>query len=315
MAGTPEAAVVVVNYRTAGLVERCLATVREDSGELQLETVIVDNASRDGSVERLRAALPEVSVIEMAENRGFAAGVNAGFRHSTAEIVIVLNPDTEVRAGAVQALLARLREHPRAGLVAPLLEDAQGTLAPNAYRRFPGPFTLAVELCVPLSYALAHAPALHPYVMSPTAMRAGRRPAHVCGAALAVRRSAYLDAGPLDEDFFMYLEETEWQRRIAGCGWDIELAPAARVCHLVRGGGEEALAPSPYFVASALRYLRLRGVPAPVARAVLSTSLAMSWATLRLIAVLPTKRERAIHQARAYGSLLREALRVQRARP
>jgi len=300
-----DAAVVVVNYRTAALVERCLTTVRATAAELRLETVVVDNASGDGSVERLRVALPDAEVISMGENGGFAAGVNVGFRRSTAELVIVLNPDTEVRPGAVQALLARLRAHPRTGVVAPLLEGPAGELAPNGYRRFPGLLTLSLDLCVPFAYALARAPALHPYAMSPATLRAGGRVAHVCGAAMAIRRSAYTQAGPLDEGFFLYLEETEWQRRVAGRGWAIEVEPAAHVCHLVRGGGEAALAPSPYWVRSAVRYLHMQGVPTWVSRIVLAVSLASSWATLRLIACLPAKRAKATGQARAYRSLLR----------
>lgn len=307
--GELDGAVVVVNYRTSALVERCLESVYATCGELRLETVVVDNASQDGSAERLRAALPAATVLAEPENRGFAAGVNAGFRSTSAELVVVLNPDTEVHPGTLQALLGRLREHPRTGVVAPLLEDAEGRLAPNGYRRFPGLATLGLDLCLPLGYALAHAPALHPHAMSPAALRAGARPAHVCGAALAIRRSAYLEAGPLDEGFFLYLEETEWQQRVARRGWAIELVPAARVRHLVRGGGDAALAPSPHFVASALRYLRLQGVPEAPSRAVLCLSLALSWAALRVIACLPAKRAKATGQARAYRSLLWRAAR------
>jgi GT2 family glycosyltransferase len=303
-----DAAVVIVNYRSAALVERCVESVYATAGALALETVVVDNDSQDGSVERLRAALPAATVVAMPTNGGFAAGVNAGFRHSRAELVILLNPDTEVRPGALAALLARLHAHPQTGVVAPLLEDGAGHFAANGYRRFPGLGTLALDLCLPLGYALAYAPSLHPYAMSPAALRAGARPVHVCGAALAIRRSAYVGAGPFDERFFLYLEETEWQRRVARDGWAIELEPSARVCHLVRGGGEEALAPSPHFVVSALVYLRRRRVPTALARLVLASSLALSWATLRLIACLPAKRARATGQARAYRSLLRIAL-------
>ena len=305
----PDGAVVVVNYRTAALVERCLESVRATADGLKLETVVVDNASRDGSVERLRAALgADVEVVEMDANRGFAAGVNAGFRRTRAALVIVLNPDTEVRQGALRALLEQLRAHPRAGVVAPLLQDAEGRLAVNGYRRFPGLFTLALDLCIPLGYAFVHAPALHPYAMSPAALRAGRPPAWASGAALAIRRDAYAQAGPFDEGFFLYFEETEWQLRVARRGWAIELAPEARVCHLLRGGGEQSLVHSPHFVASALRYLRLRGVPVAISRAVLSISLALSWTGLSLIACLPAKRAKATGQARAYRALLHVAL-------
>jgi N-acetylglucosaminyl-diphospho-decaprenol L-rhamnosyltransferase len=306
--GAADAAVVIVNYRTAALVERCLDSVAATCEELKLETIVVDNASRDGSVERLRASRPVADVIAMPANRGFAAGVNAGFRHSRAEVVILLNPDTEVRPGALPALVARLRAHPRAGVAAPLLETGEGKLAVNGYRRFPGLLTLAMDLCVPMGYALVHAPALHPYAMSPTALRAGEEPAWVSGAALAIRRSAYEQAGSFDEGFFLYFEETEWQRRVTRHGWRIEIVPDARVSHLMRGGGDDALVHSPHFVPSALRYLRMRRVPLVVARTVLAISLGLSWVALGLISRIPAKHARASGQARAYGSLLRAAL-------
>jgi GT2 family glycosyltransferase len=302
--GSPaDAALVIVNYRTPDLVMRCLESVRATAGDLILEVVIVDNGSRDGSLERLRAAQLGATIVAETENRGFAAGVNAGLRASEAELAIVLNPDTETLPGALGMLVANLREHPRTGVTAPLLEDRDGSLQVSGYRRFPGLFTLFAEFCVPLGYALVYVPRLHPQAMSAAAMVSGERPAWVCGAALGIRRAAYEQAGPFDEGFFLYLEETEWQGRVAGAGWDIELVPDARVRHLVRGG-EEALAPPSHFIASAVRYLRLRGVPTPLSRAVLALALASSWASLCAIALLPSKRARASRQARAYSSLL-----------
>ncbi len=304
----PDAAVVVVNYRTPQLVERCLESVRAGAGGLTLETVVLDNDSQDGSAARLRAACPQARVLELPVNGGFAAGVNAGFAHTSAPLVIVLNPDTEVRPGALPALVEHLRAHPGTGVAAPLLEDGEGRLTSNGYRRFPGLLSVGLDLCVPAGYALVHAPKLHPYAMSPAALRAGRPPAWVSGAAMAIRRSAYDQAGPLDESFFLYFEETEWQQRVAHHGWAIEVVPSALASHLMRGGGEDALVHSPYWVRSALRYLYRRGVPSALTRAVLALSLALSWATLRLIALLPSKRLHATGQARAYRELLGVAL-------
>jgi N-acetylglucosaminyl-diphospho-decaprenol L-rhamnosyltransferase len=303
-----DAAVLIVNYRTPELVERCLASVRATSGTLRLETVVVDNSCQAGSAETLRAALPQTQVVEMPSNGGFAAGVNAGFANSSAELVVVLNPDTEVTQGALQTLLAHLREHPGTGVVAPLLEHADGRPAPNGYRRFPSLWRVALDLCIPLGYLLVYAPRLNPYPLPPAALARGARPAWVSGAAMAIRRSAYMQAGPLDERFFLYFEETEWQQRVAHSGWAIEVAPSARVRHLLRGGGEQALAHSPHFLAGALRYLGIQGVSQRRARAVLALSLLCSWMALWLIACLPSKRGHAAGQARAYGLLLRLAL-------
>ncbi len=300
-----DATVLIVNYRTPELVERCVSSVRDTAGALRLEIVVVDNGSGDESVERLRASLPAARVIAARENRGFAAGVNLGFEQTDAELVFVLNPDTELASGALQALLTRMRAHPRTGLVAPLLETADGQPQPSGYRCFPSLLTLCVDMCVPISYALSYMPVRHPHVLSPAALAVGGPVVHVTGAAMLIRREAYCDAGPLDEDFFMYLEETEWQQRLARGGWAIEIEPSALVCHLIRGGGEEAHAPPMYGVKSALRYLRMRGVSSLLSRTMLALSFISSWLTLRLIACVPSKRTRATAQARAYRGLLR----------
>lgn len=299
-------AVVIVNYRTAELVEGCLASLQDGAGGLSYEVLIVDNDSRDGSVERLRSSVPDAELIAMHENRGFAAGVNVGFAHTEADTVVLLNPDTVVRPGAVAALLGRLRERSNAGVVAPLLEGRDGELLANGYRRYPNLLTMALAFSVPAGYAFVHLPVEHFEVMSPEEHLAGSRPLHITGAALAVRRAAYDQAGPLDEGFFLYLEETEWQGRVIRAGWTIELVPEARVCHFVRGGGEQALAPSPYVVKSALRYLRLKGVPVQIARVVLALSIASSILALMFIACIPSKRVHAKWQLSAYIALLRE---------
>jgi GT2 family glycosyltransferase len=280
-----DAALVIVNFRSPDLVERCLAAVGDAVGE----RVVVDNASGDGSVERLRAA--GVEVVARAANDGFAAGVNAGFAATRAPVVIVLNPDTEPRPRALARLVRRLEAQPRLGVTAPRLVFPDGRAQPSAYKRFPGLGILFLELCTPLGYLLVHLPWLDPYRGTPAA--------HVLGAALAIRRAAYADAGPLDEGFFLYLEETEWQARLRARGWGVELVEDAEVVHLVRGGGAAADAPSAHFVRSARRYLRLRGHRDPVVRAVLGAALWSSVVFLRAIG----RRERAAAYRRLTAEL------------
>lgn len=304
-----DAAIVIVNYRTPELVEDCVRSLTSGTERLSLEIVIVDNASGDGSVEQLNSSLPEATVVARPHNGGFAAGVNQGFSHTTADIVVVLNPDTVISGDALSRLLTHLRRQPEVGVTAPLLEGADGVLVSNGYKRFPNLLTIASDLCVPLGYLFAEAPRLHPYAISCAQLLAGAQPVHVCGAAMAIRRAAYEQSGPFDEGFFLYLEETEWQRRITEQGWTIDLTTTARARHLVRGGGDESLAPSPHFVTSALRYLQLQGIPTALSRAFLGLSLTCSWITLCAVSSLPAKRRTAKVQARAYRNLMTQAMR------
>ena len=297
-------AIVVVNYRNGEDVERALRSALGTAGDLDLELVVVDNASGDGSPERLVTAVPSVKLVRHAANRGFAAGVNTGFRESTAPLVLVLNPDTIVEPGALQALVAALRADAGAGVVAPLLVHEDGSPQPNLYRHPPTLRTLFTELCIPVSYA-RHALGGHPHVMSPDDAARGEPIAHAYGAALLVRREAWEQAGPLDEGFFLYLEETEWQERVREAGWRIAVAPDARIVHFVRGGGAAAEVPSPHYLTSAYRYFGMRGVPAGRLDALLLTAIGLSRLAFTLIALIPGKREQSLRRRAGYARLTR----------
>jgi N-acetylglucosaminyl-diphospho-decaprenol L-rhamnosyltransferase len=289
------AAVVIVNFRTAELAARCALAA---AGERRVGAVlIVDSASGDGSVAALRSA--GLVVLERDHNAGFAAAVNSGIAATDSAVVILLNADAEPRPGALDRLVELLEAHPGTGVAAPRLAFPDGRPQPNGYRRFPGLGTLFAELCVPLGYALIHAPRLDRY----RAPEAARHIAHASGAALAVRRAAFDDAGPLDEGYFLYLEETEWQRRVHERGWVIERVPEAEVVHHVRGGGHAADAPSPHFVRSAQRYLAGLGYARRTVRIVLGAAILGSRVGLRLIGAVPAARANALRRAATYDEL------------
>jgi N-acetylglucosaminyl-diphospho-decaprenol L-rhamnosyltransferase len=253
----PDVSVVMVNFRTAGLALEALAAARASAGpELVLEEVIVDNGSGDGSVEALRAGRPEAKLVALPENRGFAAGNNAGIAAAGGRHLLLLNTDAFPIGDALPRLVAYLDAHPRAGIAAPALVNRDGSRQLNASKRFPGAGSVFVDLCFPLGRAL-YGRRAHPMLVAARDYDAPRRIAHATGAALLVRAEAARDAGPLDEGFFLYLEETEWQRRFAPAGWEVHLVPAARVTHL---GGQSGLPShsfaSEHYLASLRRYHR-----------------------------------------------------------
>jgi GT2 family glycosyltransferase len=296
-----EVAIVIVNYRSADLTIECVAGLPAATGGLEYETVVVDNASGDGSAPRIAAAAPAARIVERASNDGFAAGVNAGFAATEAPVVVVLNPDAQPAPGAVARLVEHLSARPGVGLAAPRLTDGEGVPQASAYRRLPGLVTLFREFCVPLAYALVHVPRLDPYQLPQQAYVSGARAAHVYGACMAIRRAAYEQAGPFDEGFFLYLEETEWQGRLAARGWAIELVPEAEVRHLVRGGGDAALAPSQHYLPSAERYFgELAGRPVWLVRAVMASGALVSWLFLAAVAAVRRDDELSHRKARAW---------------
>lgn len=243
MLSEPVLSVIIISYNTRQMTLDCLRALYADLGHEGLagapaEVWVVDNASGDGSAEAVRAAFPDVRLIENPRNAGFGAANNLAMRQAGGEFLLLLNSDAFVHPGAVAALLSYLRAHPRAGAVGPRLLNRDDTVQPSCYR-FPSPARAWLENLWVSSLLPSH-----------SVVGDYRRWAHdsarsvdwVIGACLLVRRTAYEQAGGFDEAFFMYQEETDWQRRLRDGGWDITFTPSAVVTHLggASGAAEQA---------------------------------------------------------------------------
>ena len=188
---------------------------------------MVDNASTDGSADGLRARDPEALVIANAENVGFARACNQGWRASRAPHVFFLNPDAEVRPGAVETLARLLEGRPAVGAAGPRTRGSDGTIQVST-----GPdLTPLAELrqrrlvrgvARHEARALAQAEALH---------AREHEPAWVSGSCLAARRTALEAVGSLDERFFLYEEDADLCRRLREAGWGVVFTPEAEVKH------------------------------------------------------------------------------------
>lgn len=292
-----DVAVVAVNYRTPEATARAVALASASAAPYRVEEVVIDNGATAAGTAALRAGLPAATVIPLAENRGFGAGVNAAVAGSAAPLLFVVNPDAFCAAGAVAALVRYAAAHPAAGVVAPRLEHEDGRLQINAYRRFPNLATLFFDFCAPLHPL--HGTALHPHALPADRFERAGRVAHVMGAAFLARRAAFADAGPFDERYFLYLEETEWQRRVAARAWEIHLEPAARVVHAEHGSSDTEVV-SPHYLASAQRFFR----PPGAARGTMRAGAAVSVLTARAAGALRPGDPRFPKLARAYRRVL-----------
>jgi GT2 family glycosyltransferase len=245
----PALTIVVLTHNTTEMALKALADAVASAGsDLEVEEIIVDNGSRPDERETLAQGRSRAHLITQ-ENVGFARGMNAGMRAATGRYVLLLNSDAFVHDEAVARLVAYMEAHPRTGVCGPKLLNRDGTQQLNAYRRFPNTLTIFLDFCFPISWAM-HGRALHPYV-APRSWYATARPvAHLMGALLVVRAATLRDVGLLDEGFFMYLEETQWQERIARAGWSIDLVPDAVATHwggsATEGGGGFAFAHGGY---------------------------------------------------------------------
>ncbi|MGW0592394.1 glycosyltransferase [Streptosporangium sp. NPDC002607] len=231
----PRLAVVIVTYSSGQVVEGCLRSLDAAlAGAGPARVVVVDNASADDTVERVREAAPEAEVIQTGRNAGFAAGVNAGIAAADGCDVLVLNPDIRLAPGSV-LLLRQALAVPGTGIAAPHLTAETGELHLSLRRR---PTVLRA-----LGEALLgghRAGRFHPLgelVVEPSAYGRPHTVDWVTGAAWMVSRACLDALGPLDERYFLYSEETEYMLRAGEAGFAVRYEPRAVAVHL---GGEQS---------------------------------------------------------------------------
>lgn len=212
----PSITVVIVTYESVGVLERCLAGLRAAAPRRGVRIVVADNASRDGTAERAVALLGEADVVRLSENRGFAAGVNAGLAAATTRWVAVVNPDVEVPAGGLDALAEVLERHPEAGLAGPAIVTDAGARE-STVGAFPTP-----EREWAHSWLLDRLGWPGRFVAPPARTAAVE---WVSGCAWLVRADAARAVGPLDEAYFMYYEDVDWCRRLHDAGWQVLHVP------------------------------------------------------------------------------------------
>lgn len=230
--------IVIVNYRTADLAVDCLRSIAgQIAGLPNFHTVVVDNASGNGSVERLTRTIDRegwqgwVSALPLDRNGGFAFGNNAGIvkalrSTSRVDYVMLLNPDTIVRSGSIRALVDFMDAHQRVGIAGSRLENAEEGAECSAHNAFSplGELESGARLGL-LSRVLQR------YAVSPPVQDAAHECDWVSGASLIVRREVFDEIGELDEGYFLYFEEVDFCLRAQKAGWKIWFVPDSRVVH------------------------------------------------------------------------------------
>jgi GT2 family glycosyltransferase len=218
-----DVSVVSVTYNALPWIEQSLASVRG------VETVVVDNGSSDGTVALVRERFPEVAVVEQ-ENRGLAAGWNAGVERTRGRYVLLLNSDAWLDAGALEALVAFADAHPDAAVVGPRLRNPNGTLQ-RSVRGFPTLWRLATEYFF-LRRLAPRSRALNAFYAAGFAHDEVREAEFLMGAVWLVRRAAIDEVGPADESFFLFSEEVDWAYRLRQAGWRSFFYPDAGATHV-----------------------------------------------------------------------------------
>jgi GT2 family glycosyltransferase len=231
----PDVTVTIVTYQCRDMVLRCLGTLAAGAGTCELEVVVVDNASTDGVVEAIADRYPEVRVLETGRNDGFGRAHNLGASRARGRYVLVLNPDTVVEPGAIEALVRFADERASSGepvgVVAPQLLNPDGTDQRTA-RAFPTMSAGIFGRRSPLTRWFPNNPWSRRFLM------ADRTPDGnpwvvdwVSGAAMLVPRGLFDEVGGFDDDFFMHFEDAELCHRVARHGRPVWCVPSGRIVH------------------------------------------------------------------------------------
>jgi GT2 family glycosyltransferase len=224
--------VIIVSFDCASLLTRCLESLESNRPDLDFEVIVVDNGSTDGTVAAARAR--DVSVIELGRNAGFAVANNVAIREAQGQLLLFLNPDTIVPPGTLRRLVQALDDRPGIGMLGCKLTLPDGSPDHAAKRGFPSPLG-AVAYFTGLNRLRPRSRRLGEYTTSHLDPDREHLVDAINGAMMLVRRRALDDVGPLDEDYWLYMEDLDWCWRFWAAGWPVLYWPGVEIIH-VKGG-------------------------------------------------------------------------------
>ncbi|MCL4231141.1 MAG: glycosyltransferase family 2 protein [Dehalococcoidia bacterium] len=232
--------IVIVTFRCRDLALACLESLATHLPHALPATVVVDNASGDGTVEAVRERFPAVTVIEERSNLGFAAAANSGIRALPGcDVVCLLNPDAVVLDSGLDAAACYLRDNGDTGVLGARIENMDGTIQPSC-RAFPGHLTALFNRHSLATRFLPGNRWSQRYLMTEWNHEDVREVDWVSGACMLIHRRAIDRVGLLDPAYFFSIEDVDYCRRVHDAGLAVRYFPAARIQHRVGGSTKHA---------------------------------------------------------------------------
>ncbi len=222
--------IIIVNYNSTDFLSECLKSIEEYSADVLTEVIVVDNNSPHRDIESFPERYPNVRFIFSSTNNGFGAGCNEGASAANGEYILFLNPDTILTEGSLSQLVEFMESEDSAGACAPVYEDFDGNLV-YTYNRFPN-FRWEFNEFLGRGNDKVEASLLSDKRITE---RSGEpmKVDWLTGACLLMRRNLFYEVGCFDEDFFLYYEDTDLQKRISEMGAGIFCIPKIRIKHFV----------------------------------------------------------------------------------
>lgn len=231
-----DVSICIVSYHARDLLRDCLHSIHETVDQLSFEIIVVDNHSNDGTVEMLKNEFPDVRLLVNDHNTGYTRPNNQAMRTSRGRCILLLNPDTLVKPGAIAELFGFLETHPEAGIVGPKVLNRDGTLQKQCRRGEARPWD-AFCYFSRLSLLFPHDKRFTGYLMTYLDENLTHEAEAVSGSCMMIRRQVLEQIGYLDEDFFAYQEDTDYCRRARLADWKVFYDPKAEIIHFGGEGG------------------------------------------------------------------------------
>jgi hypothetical protein len=227
----------IVNYNSREYLQALLQSIFSSTTDASFEIIVVDNNSRDGSLEWIKSNYPEIKLVLNNENLGFAKAQNKGISASTGKFVLLLNPDSTVKPDAIQNMIDFMKTHPEAGAIGGKILNPDGTIQLSG-KKFPTPLA-AILLSLGIHKLFPNNPVTRNYYMPKESYDSVHEAEHVMGSFLMARKSAIDKVGLLDEGFFLYCEDVDWCMRLIQGGFNIYYLPSAVAVHHKGGSSKK----------------------------------------------------------------------------
>ena len=225
-----DVAIVIVTYNSEGHIAPCLESVFAQRKSVRQQVIIVDNSPNDRTVNFIRENFPQVELVVPGANLGFAKGVNLGVKHSDAEFVLLLNPDTILLENAVDVIVNFARKKPGHGLYGGRTQTPDGGLDPGSCWGLPSLWSLGMFACGLTTFAAGN-PWLDPESLGNWQRDTVREVGVITGCFLLATTAVWNELGGLDERYFMYGEDADLAMRAHRAGYRPVICPDARLVH------------------------------------------------------------------------------------
>lgn len=226
--------IVIISYNSKEFIKRCLNSLLNSGANLEIETIVVDNGSQDGSVELLRADFAQVKLIQNEKNLGYPKACNRGIKEAKGRYIFILNSDTELSNGSLHRMIEFMDGNPRCGILGPKLLDEDGKIQLSC-RSFPSYSTAFFNRYSLLTKYFPRSKYADKYLMTNSRHNAIQEVDWVSGAAMVFSRACLDRIGIFDENFFIYCEDVDICRRAKNNGWQVFYYPKLCFTHFIGG--------------------------------------------------------------------------------